>query len=142
MATPCCCPAAIALIAGEVHMLVTNMASLLPHMKSGRVRALAVTGATRARAAPELPTLAEAGLPGCVFDGWYGLLVPARTPGAVVTKINEDSNRALAAPDLKQRLADAGIEPLGGTHEAFAAYLAAEIRKWRIVVREAGIVVD
>ena len=123
-------------------MLITNMASLLPHMKSGRARALAVTGATRARAAPDLPTLAEAGLPGCVFDGWYGLLVPARTPGAVVKKINEDSNRALAAPDLKERLADAGIEPMGGSQEKFAAYLAAEIAKWRTIVREAGIVVD
>jgi tripartite-type tricarboxylate transporter receptor subunit TctC len=131
-----------ALMAGEVQMLIAGMASLLPHVRSGRLRALAVTGIARAKAAPELPTIAEAGLPGAEFDGWYGLLVPAGTPRAVVGKLNADFNRALAAANLQERLASAGFEPLGGTQQKFAAYLRAETRKWTAVVRDAKIQLD
>ena len=135
-------PAVPALVSGEVHMLIIGMATLLPHVGSGRVRALAVTGATRAKAAPELPTIAEAGLPGAEYETWYGLLVPARTPGAIIRKINETFNHVLTAQDVQERLAGAGLEPLGGTQAKFAAYLKAEIKKWTAVVRAANIRVD
>lgn len=131
-------PATSSLIAGEIHIALTNMASL-QHVRSGRLRGFAVTGSTRAKAAPELPTMVEAGLPGYEFNGWYGLLVPARTPNAIIAKINEEFNRGLATPDLQERLARAGVEPLGGTPGQFATYLAAEIKKWGKVVQEAGI---
>ncbi len=135
-------PAITALLAGETHMMVPNIVTSLPHIKAGRMRALAVTGMTRAKSLPELPTIAEAGVPGAEFDGWYGLLVPAKTPSAIVRKINEEFNRALAAQDVRERFADAGFEPLGGTQEKFAAYLKAETKKWTTVVRKANIQID
>ncbi len=135
-------PAITGLLAGETHMFIAGLASLLPHVKAGRLRSLAVTGVTRAKAVPELPTVAEAGLPGFDFDTWYGLLVPARTPGPVIGKLNEEFNRVLAARDVQERMAGVGVDPLGGTQEKFAAYLKAEIRKWTAVVREAGIQVE
>ncbi|MBI3068293.1 MAG: tripartite tricarboxylate transporter substrate binding protein [Betaproteobacteria bacterium] len=135
-------PALTGLMAGEAHLMIAGTALLLPHVRAGRLRALAATGMTRARAAPELPTVAEAGLPGYEFDTWYGLLVPARTPGAIIGKINEEFNRALAAHDVQERLAGAGFESLGGTQKRFAAYLKAEMRKWTTVVREANIRID
>ncbi len=131
-----------ATIAGEVHMLITPIAPVLPFSRTGRLRGLAVTGATRAKVAPELPTIAEAGVPGYEFDGWYGLLVPSRTPTAIIKKINEGFNRALAMQEVQERLADIGIEPLGGTQEKFAVYLKAEIRKWTKVIKEADIHLD
>jgi tripartite-type tricarboxylate transporter receptor subunit TctC len=135
-------PAITSLVSGETHMMISNIVTLQPHIKAGRMRALAVTGVTRARSLPELPTIAEAGVPGAEFDGWYGLLVTAGTPGAVARKINEEFNRALAAQDVRDRFADAGFEPLGGTQKKFAAYLKAEIKKWTTVVREANIQTD
>jgi tripartite-type tricarboxylate transporter receptor subunit TctC len=135
-------PVANAAIAGEIHMLIANIASLLPQVRAGRLRALAVTGARRARIVPDLPTIAEAGVPGYAFENWYGLWAPAGTPAVVVKKINEEANRALASPALQERFADVGIEPAGGTAEKFAAYLATEVRKWSRVARDAGIKVD
>ena len=132
-------PATAAVLTGDVHMIMTNVATLLPLVRSGKLRALAVTGAVRAKAVPELPTIAEAALPGYQFDGWYGLWVPAQTPRAIVHKINEAFNRALAAPDILERFAGPGIEPGGGTPEKFAAYQGEEIRKWTRLVRAAGI---
>ena len=123
-------------------MLIANIASLLPLVKAGRLRALAVTGARRARIVPDLPTIAEAGVAGYEFENWYGMWAPAGTPAAVVNKINAEVNRALVTPALQERFAEAGIETAGGTSEKFAAYLATEIKKWRRVAREAGIKVD
>ena len=135
-------PAVPALIAGEVHVVILGMATLLPHVRSGRVRALAVTGATRAKGVPELATIAEAGLPGAEYETWYGLLAPAGTPSAIISKLNETFNRALAAQDVQERLAGIGVEPLGGTQQKFAAYLKSEIKKWTTVVRGANIRID
>ena len=132
-------PVTTAAISGEVHMMIANIASLLPHVKAGRLRALAVTGAHRAGIVPELPTVAESGLPGYEYDAWYGLWAPAGTPSAVVKKVNEEMNRALALQALRERFAEVGIEPGGGTPEKFSAYLAAEIKKWNRVARSAGI---
>ena len=135
-------PAVTAAISGEIHMLIANIASLRPFIKTGRLRALAVTGAHRARIVPDLPTIAEAGVPGYEFDNWYGLWAPAATPGVVVNKINEEVNRALASPAVLERFTESGIESLGGSPAKFAAYLAAETKKWSAVARDAGIKVD
>ena len=135
-------PGTNALIGGEVHMQISPMASLYPHVTSGKLRGLAVTGSVRAKTAPELPTIAEAGLPGYEFYVWYGLLAPAATPRPVVGKINESFNRALNSPEVRDRLAAIGIDALGGTQEKFATFLKSEIRKWTKVAKEANIKVD
>ena len=123
-------------------MLFAGVASLMPHIKAGRLRALAVTGTTRSKAAPDLPSIAEAGLPGAEFDGWYGLLLPAATPRDIVARINADYNKVLAAADVQERLLASGFEPLGGTPQKFADYLRSETRKWTKVVRDANIRID
>jgi tripartite-type tricarboxylate transporter receptor subunit TctC len=128
-----------ALLGGEVHMLIAGAVSLLPHVRAGKLRGLASTGLTRARDAPEMPTIAEAGLPGAEFDIWYGLFLPAATPRATAQTLNASFNRIVAAPDVQARLAAAGFETLGGTPEKFAGYLKSELRKWSGVVRSAGI---
>jgi tripartite-type tricarboxylate transporter receptor subunit TctC len=135
-------PVTTAVISGEIHLQIANVASLLPAVKAGRVRALAVTGVHRAKIVPELPTIAEAGVPGYEFDNWYGLWAPAGTPAAVVRKINEEVNRALMTPALQTRFAESGIETMGGSPERFAAYLASELKKWSAVARDAGIKAD
>ena len=135
-------PASTALISGEIHLQIANVASLLPSIKSGRVRALAVTGVHRAKIVPELPTIAEAGVPGYEFDNWYGLWAPAGTPVAIIKKVNEEVNRALASPALQARFAESGIETMGGSPERFAAYLSSELKKWSTVARDAGIKAD
>ncbi|HEV7392171.1 MAG TPA: tripartite tricarboxylate transporter substrate binding protein [Burkholderiales bacterium] len=135
-------PGITAIISGEVHMLVANIAALLPHAKSGRLRGLAVTSTTRSRILPELPTVQEAGLPGYEYSGWYGLWVPAKTPDAVIRRINEDFNRAFKDPALRERFLEVGIEPGGGSEGKFAVYLASEFDKWRKVAREANIRMD
>jgi tripartite-type tricarboxylate transporter receptor subunit TctC len=128
-----------ALLGGEVHMLIAGAVSLLPHVRAGRLRGLATTGLTRAKDAPDMPTIAEAGLPGAEFDIWYGLFLPSATPRPIVNALNGSYNRIIALPDVQSRLAAAGFEPLGGTSEKFAAYLKSELRKWSGVVRSAGI---
>ena len=135
-------PGTNALIGGEVQMQISPMASLYPHVTSGKLRGLAVTGSARAKTAPELPTIAEAGLPGYEFYVWYALLAPKGTPAPVIAKINEGFNRALAAPEVRDRLASIGIDALGGTQEKFAAFLQTEMRKWTKVAKDANIRVD
>lgn len=135
-------PGTTALMGGEVHMQVSPMASLMPFVKSGKLRALAVTGAARAKTAPELPTIAEAGLPGYEFHVWYALLAPGATPAPIIRRINEGFDRALSAQDVRDRLAEIGIDALGGTTEKFAGFLKTEMRKWAKVIKEAGIQVE
>ena len=135
-------PGVAAVTSGEVHVLIANIAALLPQVKARRVRALAVTGARRTRAMPDMPSAAEAGLAGYEYSGWYGLWAPAKTAPAVVGKINADFNRAVKAPQFSERFQEAAIEPLGGTQQEFAAYLAAELRKWSAVAKEAGIRIE
>lgn len=135
-------PAVTALLGGEIHLFISNMASLLPYVRTGRLRGLAVAGATRSRIMPELPTIAASGVPGYEYGGWYGLWAPAKTPAAVIARVNEDFNRILADGTVKTRFAEVAIETAGGTPEAFAAYLAAEFRKWSKVARDAGIVAE
>jgi tripartite-type tricarboxylate transporter receptor subunit TctC len=132
-------PVITALISGELHMMITNIAAALPHVKSGRMKALAVTSTARSRVVPELPTVSESGLFGYEYSGWYGLWVPVKTPAAVIGKINGEFNRALQDAVLRERFHDLGIEPHGGSAEQFAVYLAAEFAKWAKVARAAKI---
>ncbi|RPJ44879.1 MAG: tripartite tricarboxylate transporter substrate binding protein [Betaproteobacteria bacterium] len=132
-------PGVTALLAGEVHMAIAGVGTMLPHAKSGRVRALAVTGAQRSPVTPDLPTVAENGLPGYAFDVWYGLFAPAKTPRAVLAKLNADVNAALRDPGTAKRFAASGVDVIGGGLDDTAQYLQTEITKWTRVIREAGI---
>jgi tripartite-type tricarboxylate transporter receptor subunit TctC len=111
-------------------------------VKSGKMRALGVTGAKRSALVPEVPTIAESGLPGYEFEAWYALFAPVKTPRAVTSKINADVNRALQQPEVRQRLAAISMEPMGGSEDAFAKYFQAEVTKWAKVIREAKITAE
>jgi tripartite-type tricarboxylate transporter receptor subunit TctC len=132
-------PAMTAMMSGEVDSGMLGISTMLPHVKSGEMRALGVTGAKRSTLVPEVPTIAESGLPGYEFEAWYALFAPARTPRSVISRVNADVNRALTQPDVRQRLAGIGMEPMGGSEEAFAKYFQAEVAKWAKVIREAKI---
>ena len=132
-------PALIDLIAGQTQLMFATSLSVMPHIKSNRVRALAVTTAKRARVMPELPTVAEAGVPGFEAATWHGVLVPAGTPAAIVDKLNAEINRMLLSPDVRERLESLGAEIVGGTPRELAAHIQREIPKWGKVVRAAGI---
>jgi tripartite-type tricarboxylate transporter receptor subunit TctC len=131
-------PALIALISGEVAMLFSNVSFTLPQVKAGKVRALAVSGTKRSPVAPELPTVAEAGVPGFELTSWYGVIAPAKTPKPIVASLHDEIVKALSAPDIKVRLANDGNEAVGSTPEEFAAYIASEIPKWARVVKRSG----
>jgi tripartite-type tricarboxylate transporter receptor subunit TctC len=135
-------PALTAMLGGEIQMQLIGISSVVPHMKSGRMRALAVSGARRSSAAPEVPTVAESGVPGYAFDVWYGMLFPARTPRAVVDKASGEINRVLKSPLLGQRFAAVGLEPAGSTPEEFARMIRSELARWRKVVKESSIRVE
>ena len=135
-------PAAVALIAGEVQMMIVNVLTLLPHIQSGRIKALAVTSRERSAALPNLPTIAEAGVPGYEAMGWNGVFAPVKTPRAIVGKLNADIVRVLNMPDVRERLAAMGSTPVGGTPEQFGDYVKREIERWGRVIRESGIKVD
>jgi tripartite-type tricarboxylate transporter receptor subunit TctC len=127
------------LLSGQVTVMFDTVAAIMPHVKSGAVRALAVTTAKRSSIAPDVPTIAESGLPGYDTSTWGGLLAPAGTPKDVVAKLNAEFGKALAAPDVQKRLADAGIEPGGGSPAQFAQFIQAEMVKWQKVARDAGV---
>jgi len=135
-------PAAVALISGEVTMILGEPATIVGFVKSGRVRALGVTGAKRAPALPELPTIAEAGVKGYEATSWNGMLAPAGTPSEVIKRLNADFNRIIAAPEMKKRMLDHGYEPVGGPPERLGELIRAEIAKWAPVVKAAGVQVD
>jgi len=132
-------PATTALIAGEVDLVFINVPAILPHVKSGRLRALAAAGARRTALMPEVPTLREAGVNGVEVVVWYGVLAPAGTPREVVAILAGAIGRAARAPDIRQKLLDQGAEPVGSTPEEFGALLREEVTKWREVVRAAGL---
>jgi tripartite-type tricarboxylate transporter receptor subunit TctC len=132
-------PAAIALIGGEVQVGFNNMVPALPHVKAGRLRALGVSGPTRWSGLPEVPTISASGLPGYEALQWYGVLLPAGTPAAIVDRLNEAIQSVLALPEVKEQLAAEGGEVVGGTPKEFAVYMEREIGKWTKVVKAAGI---
>ena len=111
----------------------------MPHIKAGRLRPLAVTGAQRSPAVPDLPTIAESGFPKFEATAWYGVLAPAGTPKAIVTRLYDAIISALKLPDVKERLEYVGFEIVGGTPEAFGAYIKTEIIKWAPVVKASGV---
>mgnify|MGYP001583962904 FL=1 len=135
-------PAAIALMSGEITVILGEPASVVPHIKSGKLRAIAVTSGRRALAMPELPTVAEAGVPGYEVTSWNGILAPAGTPADIVTRLNTEFNKIISTPAMKQKMLDNGYEPMGGAPEKFGAKIRAEIAKWAPVVKAAGVKVD
>src|SRR6185503_6557931 len=132
-------PALVDGMAGQVHMLFGNVLSSLAHVKSGKLRALAVTTARRSTVLPDLPAIAEAGVPGYENSTWFGILAPAGTPPAVVGRLNAELVKASRSQDILERLAPDGGEPVGNSPEHFARHLVTEIARWRKVVKEAGI---
>ena len=135
-------PAAVALLSGEITMILGEPASIVGFVKSGKVRALAVTGEKRALGMPDLPTMQEAGVPGYSATSWNGMLAPAGVPAPIVKRLNDDFNRIIADPEIKKRMLDNGYEPVGGPPDKFAAHIHAEIAKWAPVVKAAGVRVD
>jgi len=131
-------PALTDVIAGQVQMMFATSASVIPYIKAGRLRALAVTTAQRSASVPELPTVAEAGVPGFEATTWHGVVVPAATPAAIVARLNEEINSALGEKDLKDRLTSLGAEISTGTPKQFTDYIAREIPKWAKVVKDSG----
>ena len=132
-------PAMTALLSGEVQLIFASPPTAQTQVKAGRVRPLAVTTARRSLVLPELPTLAESGLPGYETDNWYGIVVPAKTPRPIVERLNKEFVRALNMPEVKEALLRNGLEAAPGTPEAFGAYIRSEYRKWGKVIAEAGI---
>ena len=138
-------PALIDLIGGNMDLMFDNLPSAMPHIKSGRLKALAVTSATRSAAMPELPTIAEAGgtvLKGYEASSWFGLLAPAGTPMDIVNRIQQETAKAMATPALKERLQAQGAIPSGMTSAEFARHIDAETKKWARVVKASGAKVD
>jgi tripartite-type tricarboxylate transporter receptor subunit TctC len=132
----------IELLGGNAQITFTSVSTSLPHVRSGKLRALAAAGPKRSALLPDVPTIAESGFPGFSADGWGGFAVPAKTPSEVITRLNNEFNVALRMPESSERLAGAGFVPVGGTPAEFGAFLRAEIDKWRRVVREAGVKVE
>jgi tripartite-type tricarboxylate transporter receptor subunit TctC len=132
-------PAALALISGEVQAGFNTAPVAVPHIKSGRMRALAVTSAKRNPALPDVPTVAESGVAGYDMINWYGAVMPTGTPAAAVNRLNADINKALQLPDVRQRLASLGADPLGGTAKGFGDYIKSEIEKYTKVVKDSGL---
>jgi tripartite-type tricarboxylate transporter receptor subunit TctC len=127
------------LVAGRLALMFGTSPATLPHVRSARLRAIAVTGRTRSAVMPELPTVAEAGLAGYEAGSWYGMLAPARTPRAVVTRIASAVASAVAANEVREKLTAQGVDVIGNTPEEFGAYIRQEIVKWARVIKAAGI---
>jgi tripartite-type tricarboxylate transporter receptor subunit TctC len=130
------------IIGGRLQLVSDNVTSVLPHVTSGRLRALGVTGPRRIPLAPEIPTVAEAGVAGYEITAWGGYIAPAGTPGPVVARLNAELNKAIAAPAIRDRWLALAIEPVGGTPERFAEHVRAETKKWTDVIKRAGIKAD
>lgn len=132
-------PAMQDVVGGQIEMLFSTLLQSHAQIAAGGLRPLAVTSATRASAAPRLPTMIEAGVPGFVVTGWYGVVVPAGTPATIIAKLNRELVRILHRPEVRARLEGDGSEPVGGTPEEFAAHIRAEVAKWHKVTLEADI---
>lgn len=132
-------PALTALLAGEVDLGFDIPSSALPHIQTGKLRALAVTTAKRSAVLPEVPTVAELALPGFEVTGWFGILAPAATPPAIVDRLNREVNAALAQTAVQQRLQALGVEPGGGTSAAFGQLIASETVRYGDAIRRLGL---
>src|SRR5690349_5346716 len=130
------------LMGGQVDLYSSSVSSSIGQIKGGKLRAIVVTSAKRSPALPEVPTVAQSGYPGFDADTWYGLLMPAGAPSAIVQRVNAEVNRLLLLPDLRERIGAEGGEALGGTPQRFAALLASDLAKWGKAVRQSGAKVD
>lgn len=135
-------PAITDLVGGQVQTMITGVVALMPHVKSGKLRALGVTSAKRVAALPDVPTVAESGVPGFDVSSWFGVFLPAHTPGPIVMKMNAEIRRTLEQPSVRQRLIDQGADPSSNTPEEFAAYVKTEMARWGEVVRSTGARAD
>ena len=131
-------PAISDLLGGQVESMFDNTPSALPHVRGGRLRAIAVTSAKRSPLLPEVPSIAESGFPGFDVQSWFGLAAPVGTPKPVIEKLNAELNKALANPDLRKRLIDLAATPEPGTPEQFRTFITAEVKRWQEVVRASG----
>lgn len=130
------------LLGGHIQAMFSGFSSTLPHIKAGKLRALAQTGAKRSPALPDVPTIAESGFPGFEATAWYGVLAPAKTPKPIVNRLNAELLKALKLPDVRERLAGLGFEIAATTPEQFGAYIRSEIKKWSKVVKASGARVE
>src|SRR5262249_41091166 len=130
------------LVAGQVHMSFDNILTALPQAKGGRLKALGVTTTKRSSSAPDVPTIAEAGVPGYEISSWQGVFAPAGTPKEIITRLNMEIVKILKMPDVRAKLIELGAEPVGNTPEEFAALQKADIAKFAKVVKESGAKVD
>ena len=135
-------PAMQDLIGGQIHLMFDNLASALTQVRAGKVRALAVTTAKRTALAPEFPTIAESGLPGFDIETWFGVLAPAGIPREALDRLHAEFTKALAAPDVREKMVNLGAEPVGNKPEEFAAYIKAEAEKYAKVIKASGAKVD
>jgi len=126
-------------VGGQVQMMIAPMTSALVHVKANRLRALGASGARRSAMLPELPTIAEAGVPGYDYTTWYGMLAPAATPAPVIAKLNQNIAKALGSADLRDKLAQQGLEIESSTQEQFSAMLKREVARWGKIIRAAKI---
>ena len=132
-------PALTDVLSGQMQLMFGNLVNTLPHVSRGKLRALAVTGTRRAGSAPAIPTMSESGVMGYSVTSWYGLLAPAGTPPAALSRINSELAKAVTAPDVAGKLAAQGADPAAGTAGQFRAFLGEEVAKWGKVIRAAGI---
>ncbi|MFN7830253.1 MAG: tripartite tricarboxylate transporter substrate-binding protein, partial [Armatimonadota bacterium] len=135
-------PMLVDLIGGQIQYSFDTMTAATPHVKSGKVRAIAQTRAKRAAGHPTVPTMIEAGFPGFEATTWYGLVGPGKLPAAMAQRMNEDINKVLAMPDVKEKLDQFGAEDGGGTAQQFADFIRVEQHKWSKVIRDAKVTID
>jgi tripartite-type tricarboxylate transporter receptor subunit TctC len=136
-------PALLDVVGGQTQMMIDTISTVLPYARDNRLRPLAVAIQRRLAVLPDVPTLEEAaGLPGFEMSAWQGIVVPAATPREIVNRLNTELNKAVQNPDLRQRLATGGSEPLGGTSEQYAAYIKSELQRWSKVAKDAGARAD
>ncbi|HEV7799554.1 MAG TPA: tripartite tricarboxylate transporter substrate binding protein [Burkholderiales bacterium] len=132
-------PALTSVLGGETQLIISSLLPALPHVKSGKLRALAVTTTARSSALPEVPTASESGMPAFETSSWHGILAPAKTPRAIVTRLHDELVRALNRPDVRERLTGQGLNIVASTPEAFAAYIRSETSKYARVIKQVGI---
>ena len=135
-------PAINDLLGQQVQMTFLDLPVLLPHIRAGTLRPIALGARERAPTAPEVPTTAEVGMPDLLIENWYGMIAPAKTPPAIVAALNRIANEAMADPSVKQKLADQGLTLAGGTPDQFRSFIEAETVKWAKVMKQAGVTTE
>jgi tripartite-type tricarboxylate transporter receptor subunit TctC len=135
-------PAVTDLIAGQIDVMFDNTPNVLPHVRAGKLKAIAVSSKTRSAFAPEIPTVDEAGVPGYDVGVWFGVLTVAGTPPDVIRRLNLEMTRILLSPEIKDRFGRIGVEVVAGTPEHFSAFLKSEVARWAKVIQDANIKAD